>query len=211
MKTITIILFVLFVMGACTRKLVSGKYIGIEPWKDWEIELKFNKDSTFTMVDRFGCNRFNYSGQWHHYDRDSLLSYIILHDTTKVEYLEQYDAYQFYDKAMQRQRLVSKSDYFPVISNDTIHVLGKKLLTLRFRNLPFHKKRLLSTNNLGKVRTKMIINHEINEEGKELFIKAVGNGKGIKEIRKTLNQCYIGGIPLRLQKSSDRDTSQTAP
>ena len=193
MKSITTILIIIALLFAsCTQKLTKGKYTAIEPWKEWEIKLKFNRDSTFTMNDEFGCNRFDYSGKWH-YRKDSLFIVIVLNDTTKSEYVKSHDMYQFYDMKTQKLQVVKASEYFPVISTDTAWVLNEK--QVRFRGLMFKRKGLLSTNDLGKERAKMIEDFYVKKMGRELFIKTFGNGKGIKEARKNISDCKTNPIP----------------
>jgi hypothetical protein len=200
MKNIIIISFVILFATSCTHKLTGSKYTAIEPWKEWQIELKFNKDSTFTMIDRFGCNRFNYSGLWH-YHENSILKLIVLNDTTKSEYIKSHDMYQFYDKKTQKQQVVKANEYFPVISNDTIKILSKNQIS--FRGLIFNRKKLFGSNDLGKERTKMIEDFYVNKIGRKAYIKAFGNGKGIKEARKNINDCKTNPLPnVELRKGN---------
>jgi hypothetical protein len=178
---------------SCTPTLTSSRYASIEPWKEWEIEVKFNKDSSFTMIDRFGCNRFNYIGIWH-YHQDSFLSFVVLNDTTKSEYIKSNDMYRFYDRQYQKQREVASKEYFPVITTDTVYVFEKNNM-LRFRGLTFKRQKLFSNRNLSKERERIIERHYIDEMGRDLFIKIFGNGKGIKEARKNIMDCKINPIP----------------
>ena len=192
MRNITVILSVAaLLLSSCSNKLVGHKFIAVEPWKEWQIELTLNKDSTFTIIDRFGCNRFNYSGWWYCL-KDSVLVYIVLKDTTKSEYIESRDMYQFYDKESKKLHVVRANEYFPVIRSDTIKILSQR--QVGFRGLIFNRKRLLQSNNLDKERTKMLEDFYVSKIGREGFIRAFGSGKGIKAARKNISDCKI--IPV---------------
>lgn len=194
MKNATIIFaIIMLVTTSCARKLTTGKYTVIEPWKEWEVELKFNKDSTFEMTDKFGCNLFDYRGQWQ-YHKDTNRSFIVLNDTIKSEYVKSHDMYRFFDRKTQKQQIVKADRYFPVISTDTVWVLSKRQIS--FRQLIFDRKRLSSRKDLSKVRVKMVEDFYISKMGKELFIKTFGDGKGIEEARKNIRDCQFYPIPL---------------
>ena len=180
---------ILLVIISCSHSI----YTTIEPWKEWEIELKLNKDSTFKMTDRFGCNIFDYSGQWH-YHKNYTLNFIVLTDTTKSEYIKSHDMYQFFNRETQKQQVVRADQYFPVISTDTVWILNNR--KMNFRRLTFDKQRLWSSKDLGKKRVQMVEKFYIDKMGKELFIKTFGNGKGIKEAEKNIRYCKPSQIPV---------------
>jgi len=193
MKKATIIsTIIILVITSCTYKLTNSNYTTVEPWKEWEIELKFNNDSTFKMTDSFGCNLFNYSGQWH-YHKDAVLEFIILNDTTKSEYIKSHDMYQFFNKETQKLQVVRADKYFPVISTDTVWILNKRQIS--FRGLVFDRQRLSKEEDLSKKRVKMIEDFYIGKMGRELFIKTFGDGKGIEEARKNIKECKDYPIP----------------
>jgi hypothetical protein len=191
-KMTPILIIYVLIAVSCSNNITRGKFTAIEPWKEWEIELKFYKDSTFTIIDSFGCNRFYYSGQWR-YHNDSILAFIVLHDTTRSEYDKSHDVYQYYDIKTQKQQIVRAKEYFSVISEDTVWVLNKRQIS--FRQLTFYRKRLFSSNDLEKERAKMIEDFYISKIGKELYIKTLGDGKGIKEARKNIIDCKVTPIP----------------
>jgi hypothetical protein len=194
MKNVFIIsVAVLLLTTSCAHKLTGKNYIAIEPWKEWQIELKLNQDSTFGLTDRFGCNVFDYSGQWH-YHRDSVFSFLILNDTAKAVYIKSHNAYQFFNRKTQKQQIVRADQYFPVISIDTILILNNK--RLRFRGLTFVRQKLFSSKNLSKKREQMIEVFYFDKIGKEHFIKTFGDGKGLKEARKNIIECKINPIPI---------------
>ncbi len=191
---IKIIIFAIItiLITSCSLKLTSRVYTTIEPWKEWEIEMKLNKDSTFKMTDRFGCNIFDYSGRWRYY-KDSIFKYLILNDTTKSEYIKSRNSYQFFNRRIQKLQIVRANQYFPVISTDTGLILSNS--RIRFRGLTFERQELLSNKDLSKRRIKILESYYITEMGKDLFIKTFGKGKGIKEARKNLKECDVNSIP----------------
>lgn len=187
MKNIIPILTIIILMASCANKLTKGRFAAIEPWKEWEIELKLNKDSTFTLEDRFGCNVFNYRGRWY-YHKDIAVAFIVLNDTIKSHYIKSHDMYQFFNTKTQKQQMIQANEYFPVISTDTVLIFEKnKMLT--FRGLTFKKQKLFSNKDLAERRFKIIEKYYFDKMGKEFFIKAFGNGKGIKEAKKNILNC----------------------
>jgi hypothetical protein len=193
MKKINFTLFaLLLLLTSCNYKLTSKSYIAIEPWKEWEIEIQLNKDSTFRVEDKFGCNLFYYSGFWH-YNKDYPVNFLILTDTTKAKYILSHDAYQFYNKKTQKLQIVRDDKYFPVITTDTALIFGNGK-NIEFRGLTFKKQKLFGSRDLEKKRVKLIEAYYINNMGKELYIKAIGNGKGVKEARKNIRECKITPI-----------------
>lgn len=193
MKT-TAIISIMLIIASCTPKLTNSIYSTVEPWKEWEVELVFHKDSTFKMKDRFGCNLFAYSGQWH-YNKSATLGFIVLNDTTKSEYIKSHDMYQFFNKETQKQQVVKIDKYFPVISTDTVWVLNKRQVCLR--GLVFDRSG--SSKNLAKQRVKMIEDFYISKMGKGLFIKTFSDGGGIKKARKNIRECQNHPIPNQPQ------------
>jgi len=188
---------IILLVTSCTHKLTNSNYTTVEPWKEWEIELKFNKDSTFKMTDRFGCNLFDYSGQWH-YHKDAVLDFIVLNDSTKSEYIKSHDMYQFFNKETQKLQVVRADKYFPVISTDTVWILNERQIS--FRRLVFDRQRLSSKKDLSKQRVKLIEEFYVGKIGRELFIKTFGNGKGIEEAKKNISDCKsypISNVEIR--------------
>ena len=191
---------IILLVTSCTHKLTNSNYTTVEPWKEWEIELKFNKDSTFKMTDKFGCNLFDYSGQWH-YHKDAVLGFIVLNDTTKSEYIKSHDMYQFFNKETQKLQVVRADKYFPVISTDTVWILNERQIS--FRRLVFDRQRLSSKKDLSKQRVKLIEDFYVGKMGQELFIKTFSNGKGIKKARKNISDCKTYPIPnLEIRKDN---------
>ena len=46
------------------------------------------------------------------------------------------------------------------------------------------------------MRERMIESHYIKEVGNEFFVKAFGNGKGLKAARKNIMECKVMPIPI---------------
>jgi hypothetical protein len=196
MKNRIIILSVIaaLLIVSCTPKLTNSKYTSVEPWKEWEIELLFKKDSSFVITDRFGSNVFDFSGRWHYY-QDSVLDFIVLSDTAKSEYDKYHDLFQFYNKKKQKQQVVRADRYFPVISTDTAWVLNKRQIS--FRGLTFDIRKLSSKKDLSDERVKKIEDFYISKIGREFFIKTFGEGKGMDEARKNIKEIKDYAIPVK--------------
>jgi hypothetical protein len=196
MKSISIVVPLLAAVCAlsCTPKLTNSKFTSVEPWKEWEIELQLNKDSSFVITDRFGANLFDYSGRWRYY-KDALIDFIVLSDTTKSKYDKYHDMYKFYNSKKQQSQVVKSDRYFPHISTDTIWILNKRQLS--FRSLTFDIAKLNSKKDLSDERVKRVEEYYISKIGKDFFIKTFGDGKGIDEARRNIKEVKDYAIPIK--------------
>ena len=184
------ILAITLLNTSCVRILSNSVFSTVEPWKEWEIKLSLNYDSTFKLSDKFGCNIFSYEGRWSCHIENTK-SYLLLSDTMKVEYIKSHNMYQFYNTSTKNLQAVKADIYFPIIKFDTVWILNER--QLNFRGLIFNRSS--ENKDLSNVRVKMIEEFYVNKIGKELFIKNFGNGQGIRAARKYIKECKNQPIP----------------
>lgn len=193
-KKLIPLIFGALLMTSCAYKFTSKTYITVEPWKEWQVKLQFKDDSSFEMVDSFGCNTFDYVGNWR-FKRTDGRNLLLLQGSAKVQYDSAHDAYLVPNSRTGKTELIKADRYFPIISLDTMIVLKKKVL--QFRGLTF--KAQSATKDLNLERAKMIERYYTHKFGKRQFIEAFGGGKGLAEARKAILECGKVPIPLKLK------------
>jgi hypothetical protein len=183
-------------MTSCAYKFTTRTYVAVEPWKEWQVELTFRDDSSFEMVDSFGCNTFDYAGNWS-FRKTNGSRLLLLQGSAKAKFDEAHDAYLVPNIKTGKAELVNADRYFPIISCDTMIVLKRKVL--QFRGLTFRAQSVVE--NLNSERVKLIERYYTKKFGKRQFIEAFGGGKGLGEARKTLLECGKIPIPLKPNKA----------
>lgn len=165
MKSISLLLIII-VFYSCTasRKDIKSYYY-VEPFKEQEIILTFNTDSSFRLEDLIGCNQFEYVGQY-----------------------KKSGEYYIFESIKYKNLMSRNSIPFPLADGDTAWIINRERIFIHKQ--PF--KLILKANvNLQQIRYKKLEAYYIDLLGKNGFIKTFGNGKGKNEAKKRLLDCVI--------------------
>jgi hypothetical protein len=177
MKSIWLGIVIIILCSCYGSRRATQTYYYIEPFKEQEIKLYLNSDSTFNFEDLTGCNQFEFVGHYKQM-KDSLVDYFVL-DSIKL------------------QNVLSNfnSDLiFPIKNGDTAWIINSERIFIH--SLPF----IATSNrnlNLEKLRYKKLEEYYVNLLGRKGFIKVFGNGKGRKEAKKRLLDCKLPDIQMK--------------
>ena len=177
MKPIVLIIITIILYSCSASKKVTQKFYYVEPFKEQEIKLFLNHDSTFKFQDATGCNQFEFIGRYKPISSNTF-NYLIF-DSVRL------------------QSVLSNSTsslIFSIKSGDTAWVMNKERLLINKQ--PF-KITSSSHIDLQEIRYKKLEEYYINLLGREEFIKIFGNGKGIKEAKKRLLDCSLPDINIK--------------
>lgn len=171
-----VIVFVL--LYSCTsHKKIAKSYYFVEPFKEQEIKLFLNYDSSFKIQDLTGCNRFVFTGRYRTIN-DSTFTYLIFDSVKFKSGLSDFNSHLI----------------FSTKSGDTARVINTERLTIHWQ--PFKATSNINIK-LQEVRYKKLKEYYIDHLGREGFIRAFGNGKNMKEAKKHLLDCSLPDIKFR--------------
>jgi hypothetical protein len=181
---------------SCSPSFIDKRYVFVEPYKGWEIELKFYADSTFTLKDIYGnCHKMTQKGKWkviYEGKKDSNLMVLVLSDTTKIFHSNDWHNKKWvsYKNNLDNgTHTIPEYDYFPLVSEDTARILHNHN-KLKFRTYKFSKFNGNIQNKGIKIRLK-----ELKDVyGRKNLVKYVGEGKSMKKVRSNLKICNYDGI-----------------
>jgi hypothetical protein len=193
LQLLIVIIVDIVMLNSCAYKFTGRTYVAIEPWKEWQIQVRFKADSSFEMVDSFGCNRFDYVDNWRYNEANGERS-LILKDSAKALYDKLHDAYFVRNSKMSKEQVIKSDRYFPIISSDTMVFIKNRVL--RFRGLDFRVQD--GAKDLNIERAKMIESYYVKTIGKRQYIEAFGGGKGLNEARKAIMNCEKIPVPMKL-------------
>ena len=177
MKPVVLIIMTIILYSCNASRKVTQNFYYVEPFKEQEIKLFLNHDSTFKFQDATGCNQFEFIGRYKRITSNTF-NYLI------------FDSVKF-------QSVLSNSNsslIFSIKSGDTAWVMNKERLLINKQ--PF---KITSSCNidLQEIRYKKLEEYYIDLLGREEFIKIFGNGKGIKEAKKRLLDCSLPDINIK--------------
>jgi hypothetical protein len=171
------LLFAAAVLFSCRMtKGVNSTYYFVEPFKEQEVMLFINNDSTFKVEDSIGCNQFKFVGIYRKLKNDNI-SYLV------------FDSVRF-------QSLLTNADqslFFQIENKDTAWIINKDRIFIH--NKPFALL-LRKKTNLQEIRYKKLRDYYIELLGKGGFILTFGEGKGMKEAKKRLLDCTLPDIKI---------------
>ena len=178
MKLFLLVISVLLSMYSCTsNKKIAKSFYFVEPFKEQEIKLFLNYDSSFKFQDLTGCNQFEFTGRYKMMI-DSTSTYLIF-DSVKFES----------GKSNFNSRLI-----FSIRNGDTAWVINAERISI-------HKQPFKATSNINinlqEIRYKKLKEYYIDYLGREGFIKAFGNSKNMKEAKKRLLECNLPDLKFR--------------
>jgi len=149
----------------------------VEPFKEQEVKLVLNEDSSFSFRDITGCNQFEYTGKYE--KRKSNTIEYLLFDSVRVN---------------GGIKEINSDKLFPLKSGDTAWIInGERIFIHRH---PFN----LTSNsklNLQEIRYKKLKEYYISLLGTKGFLQVFGDGKGEKEAKKRLLDCSLPDIDIR--------------
>jgi len=184
MKTYIIAFILLLIFSSCSKQLYDTTYYHIEPNKEWELTFILNHDSTFVVEDKFGCNKFKFTGIWHEYNLNGYECFI-LNDTSVWNYDNGRKLYSIKKQGV-NFILADDDNRFEFIKQDTVCYTGAN--KFMFRGMPFQKQTIFSPKDLGKQRAKMIRDEFVFKFGKQKFIEIFGEGRSLKKALDNLNK-----------------------
>ncbi len=179
MKPVVLVIITAILYSCNASKKVTQNYYYVEPFKEQEVKLFLNHDSTFKFQDATGCNQFEFVGRYKRISGDAF-NYLIF-DSVKL------------------QRVLSNfnsSLIFPIKSGDTAWIINKERLSIHKQSF-----KITSSSNidLQEIRYKKLEEYYIDLLGREDFIKVFGMGKGIKEAKKRLLDCSLPDINIKIK------------
>lgn len=159
------------------NKKIARKYYYVEPFKEQEVKLTLNGDSTFIFSDLTGCNQFEFHGVYKQ-KGDSDFRYLIF-DSVRLKKI-----LPIFDSAL----------VFYIKTGDTAWIINKERIFIH--NLPFHYTSKTNLN-LQEIRYEKLKEYYTNLLGRKGFIKTFGEGKGIKEAKRQLLKCTTPDINFK--------------
>ncbi|MEL1246295.1 hypothetical protein AAEO56_18620 [Flavobacterium sp. DGU11] len=183
--------YLIFMLGLLTpstsvkdEDFINKRFTYIDPFNEWDLELLFFSDSTFTLQDKYGCRLTSQKGHWRVYKQNSNIKKLILTDTVQTWTLTDGGAISIYYKSDIDNKTYSirKEFYFPLIENDTIEIYNDSIVKLR--KLSFDD----FDGDIEEKRVLMLESYLIKTLGKDQYLKKYGKGS-IEDARKTLKIC----------------------
>lgn len=184
MKTYIITFIALLFFSSCSKQLYDCTYYHIDPSKEWELTFTLNKDSTFVIEDKFGCEKFSFTGNWHECKSNGYKCFI-LNDTSVWNYDKGREVY-YIQKQGGNFIIADDENRFKFINHDTVYYTDAYKFIIR--GMPFQKQTIFSPKNLGKQRAKMIRDEFVFKFGKQKFIDFFGEGKSMKKALDNLSK-----------------------
>lgn len=177
MKPVFVIISV-FLFSSCKLSKESlSNYYFVEPFKEQEIKLFFNKDSAFSFRDVSGCNQFEFAGKFRKLSNQKG-NYFVFDSITLIKVLSN----------------TTSNLMYTLSTGDTAWILNSERLFIH--NQPF-KLMTNSQIDLQKIRYTELKTFYINVLGKTGFIKTFGLGKGEKEAKKRLLECTLPDLNFK--------------
>lgn len=179
----------LLIIFSCKSNLVNKRFTMINTNKEWDIELRLLKDSTFVLKDMYGCNRMAQKGSWEVIENVSpLFSKTILLKDNKINPIYSTNFHDFkiitYKSTLDGKEYKNKVvNQYPLIKSDTLYFNKKNKLI--FRN---HIYKVFN-GSLEKKRVAYLEKFYINKMGKKLYIETIGDGESLKSARMKLKEC----------------------
>jgi hypothetical protein len=174
MNRLLILFLVIFCSCSSANKLKS--YYFVEAFKEQEILLQLKDDSTFSFIDKIGCNKFEFRGKYKE-AIGSAGNYFII-DSIRLEEI----------MPNSNSKLI-----FQINNGDTVWIINNDRLSINHQ--PF--KRMEKANvNLQEIRYKKMKEYYIEFLGKEGFLKIFGNGNE-REAKRRLLDCKLPDIILK--------------
>jgi hypothetical protein len=184
-----IVCLILLTLYSCSSSIIGKRFVYYNSENESDLELIFNKDSTFTLKDEYGCKRMSQKGNWLKMESDEktfFLYRLILFDSTKPSVsinLFGKKIYTYKSNCDGKIYTIKEDSYFPLISKDTITIMNSK--NIIFRGLYFFKFK-------GNIEEVRIINQEkefIKKFGKKAYIQTIGQGISVTKARESLKEC----------------------
>jgi hypothetical protein len=174
------------ILVSCSSNQKKFSYIDVR--KEFEMEFQMNKDSTFTLIDSFGCNVHFQKGKWKKIKNQNNFVYAtyVLTDTTSIfNGIDIYGKeYIYYYNSFNKIKVVNnKSNRFPIINNDTIYFYTPNNVSINKYN--FKKEK----GNVQEKRIDILEDSLINVFGKKLYVELFGERKSLKIARRNLKNC----------------------
>ena len=179
MKYIMLYIVFLSLLSSCSNSVYDKTFIHHDFRKDRDLELTLRSDSTFVLIDRYGCNRMSQTGRWYKSAEDIAFfeNSFVLYDTTQVENvhlgIHKGQGYSYTSNYNGKRYLIRKDFYFPLIDRDTLFLIEKNRLNLN--GVVFE----LSDKNVNKEK---ILSNEadiIYHIGKRQYIRVYGEGESL--------------------------------
>lgn len=167
-------LIVTIFLGCCFFSASSQnvkRYYYVEPFKEHEVRLVFNSDSTFKLNDVIGCNQFEYTGR-----------YKMMND------------FYVFKSVIYKSLLSSSTEPFQLSDGDTAWVINTERLYIH--KIPF-KITPTSDVSLQEIRYKKLKEYYIELLGKKAFLEMFGGGRGIVAAKKKLLECKLRDIKIK--------------
>lgn len=183
MKLFIVVVVMLF-FSACTKQIYNKTYYHIEPDREWELVFTLKSDSTFIIEDKFGCNKFKYSGIW---DKLFFPGYecFVLEDTCEWNYDEGRKLFSTQKQGV-NYVIADDNNRFEFVKHDTVcYTEANKFI---IRGMPFQEQTIFISKNLGKKRARMFRNEFVFKFGKQKFIEVFGEGKNMKKALDNLSK-----------------------
>ena len=189
-KILYILIAVLFY--SCSSSFVGKKFTMISTDNEWEIELVLNRDSTFTLIDKYGCVRMAQKGKWKVINNTDtifdilFLKTIVLTDTLQAEKWVNRFGHRMISYHSNLNGLYyhnRESEQFPLVTNDTLFLVAKNKAL--FKTFTFD----IYNGNLQKKRVLAVEKFYIDRTGKLLYIKLLGEGISIEKARENIIKC----------------------
>ena len=149
----------------------SKRYYYVEPFKEQEVRLNFNSDSTFKLNDVIGCNQFEYTGRY-----------------------KMIDNFYVFKSVIYKNLLSSNTEPFQLSDGDTAWIINTERLYIH--KIPF-KITPTPDVSLQQIRYKKLEEYYIDLLGKKAFLQTFGGGKGMVAAKKKLLECKLPDIKMK--------------
>lgn len=179
MKRTSLFLPMMFFISCISTRPKSYYYV--DPIKEQEILIKFNKDSTFLLFDTTGCNQFKYSGRYRWFSRNKIETGFSFQNVQLILPIDN----------------ANKENLFPLKELDTAWLIYDERIVIEHCAFKIGAP---TTKKLKKIRVMDLEKMYIDKLGKKMFITLLGNGKGIKEAEKNLEKCSLPDVPYKLSQ-----------
>lgn len=178
MKNTMIFLLVGICCSCNTNKKLVTRFYHVEPFKEQEMILILNGDSTFNLQDSTGCNQFGFIGRykkkstsWGNY---LIFDSIILQKTGSNIY-------------------ATNNSIFSIKNGDTAWIVNSERIFIDKAPFKLSSKKKLSLPEIRYNKLKEYYTELLGEKG---FAEVFGNGKGRKEAKRRLMSCTLPDIRI---------------
>jgi hypothetical protein len=175
----TIIIFLLITIifsSSCgVSRNVTRSYYYVEPFKEQQIKLYLNNDSTFRLQDEIGCNTFLFSGRYRQIN-DTNVTFIIFDSvTSKIDHPN-----------------LQPQNVFVISNQDSAIIYTDERIFIHLQPFISVSNKEINKINLSDITYKKIKAYFINQYGKKGFYKLWGkNGVSEEEIKKKFLSCAV--------------------